>query len=293
MYFVSEDTTRMAKLQAGEVDLVQGVPFNMVKMIESSPNFKAVKLATKSPNMSVMFSTRNPNTPWHDKRVRLAMAYAIDCDAIIKNVLHGIPTHWPFLAPGELGYDTTVKTYPYDPKKAKQLLAEAGYPNGFELTFSWQMGGRVPMSGEVVQAVASYLEAVGIRTKLEGKELAAYFSAHQAGKKPTSDFVGYYGGGMAGSVDPTESAFSNFSCDGASSLYCNPAFDKILTEARATMDDSKRSELVKRLVKILQEEVPTILIFNNVAVFAVKKNIDFKPTQDRLDAVLVKDITVK
>ena len=84
------------------------------------------------PAMSVVFATRNPKTPWHDRRVRLAMAYAIDWKAIT-DVLFGIPDHWAYLAPDELGYDKNLKPYPFDPKKARQLLAEAGYPKGFSM----------------------------------------------------------------------------------------------------------------------------------------------------------------
>jgi peptide/nickel transport system substrate-binding protein len=291
--FVSEDTTRIAKLQAGEVDLIQGVPFNLIKMIESSPNLKAVGLATNNPSMVIGFSTRNPNKPWYDKRVRLAMAYAIDVDSIVKNMLFGVPKHWPWLAPVDLGYDPTVKTYPYDPKRAKQLLAEAGYPNGFEFKLYWPTTFRVPMSQEVVEAIASYFEAVGIRTKLEGQELETFNATRRAGIKPTSDFVGYVPGGFTGSPDPTYGAVSKFCCDGAASTYCHPEFDKIVGEARATMNDAKRAELIKKLVKILREEVACIPIFDYVSTYGMQKNIDFVPTEDRLDVVLVKDITVK
>jgi peptide/nickel transport system substrate-binding protein len=293
IYFVGDDTTRVAKLQAGEVDLVQGVPYNMLKMIDGSPNLKAMRLATNSPSRGVVFSNWNPKAPWYDKRVRLAMAYAVDADSIIKNVMFGIPNRWPWLAPGELGYDSTVKLYPYDPKRAKQLLAEAGYPNGFELNFYWQIGGRVPMNSEVVQAIASYFEAVGIRTKLMGQEQDTFNTTRRTGKKPTSDFVGYISAGIAGAPDPIYSADNSFTCEGSSSVYCNKELDKIITEGRATMNDAKRAELIKNVVKIMREDVVGIPIFDSVAVYGMQKNIDFVPTQDRIDTVLIKDITVK
>ena len=103
---------------------------------EITQGSRSIKLSEQTIRLlSVLFGTRNPKTPWHDKGVRLAMAYAIDCDAIIKNVLYGIPNHWAFLAPYELGYDPDLKPYPYDPKKARELLAEAGYPKGLTLNF--------------------------------------------------------------------------------------------------------------------------------------------------------------
>jgi peptide/nickel transport system substrate-binding protein len=292
-YIVPEDTTRMAKLQAGEVDLIQAVPYNMVKMIKSAPNFKMVTLATNSPNPSIKFSTRNPNNPWHDRRVRLAMALAIDVNSIVKNVLLGIPNNYALLSPDDLGYDPAVKPYPYDPKRAKQLLAEAGYPNGFEFKLNWEMGSRTPMLSEVSQAVASYLEAVGIRTKLIAQERQAWLATRQAANKPTSDYAGIDTGALTGSVDPTLNGDTHFACDGGSSCYCNPEYDRILNEARSTMNNAKRAELIKKMVRILREDVANIPLFNNVATYGMKKNIDFVPTKLIYDLVLIKDMTVK
>jgi len=292
--FVPEDTTRVAKLRAGEVDLINHCPYPMVSDLERSPELKIIKFPADHPTNSIVISNRNPNTPWADKRVRLAMAYAIDCDTIIKKVLYGIPTRWAFLASHEVGYDPSVKPYPYDPKRAKELLAEAGYPKGFDLKLYWQISGSSPMTREVTEVIASYFEAVGIRTKAIGDEFAASMARMRASKGPDAEYVAYRGHGRAGAVDASYNLDLFFSKDGGYSLYFNPELEKVIAEARATMNDAKRAEVIRKAVKMIQEDVASIPIFNNVPVFAMKKNIEFKPTQKHAHGlILVKDVTIK
>jgi len=292
--FVSEDTTRLAKLKAGEVDFINSVPYPSVKELETSKDFKTVRLALHHPTRGVIFQTLNPKTPWSDKRVRQAMAHAIDRKAIIDNLLNGIPNLWAWQAPEELGYDPAIKYRAYDPKKAKQLLAEAGYPNGFEIKFYWPVAGRVPMSREICEAITSYFEAVGIKTQLIGEEQAAFYARRRAAKDPKVEFVCYFTAGLAGAVDPAYNLALYFSKDGAFSLFSNPEIDKITAEAKATINDAKRAELIKKAVAILQEEVPSIPIVNNVTVYGMKNNIEFTPTKKHnMDLILVRDITVK
>jgi peptide/nickel transport system substrate-binding protein len=292
--FVPEDTTRLAKLKAGEVDFIAACPYPSVKDVQTNPGLKVIKFPTGHPSVSVVFSPQNPKVPWHDRRVRLAMAYAINCDTIIKNILQGIPDRYVFLAPYELGYDPELKHYPYDPKKARDLLAESGYPNGFDLKLYWPITGRVPMLREVTEAVASYFEAIGIRTKLMGEEFAASLARVRTSKGPDAEYVSIQNAGRAGSPDPSYYLNLFYGKEGGFSVYYNPEFEKVAAEAKATINDTKRAEVIKKAVRILLEDVPSIPIFNNVAVYAMKKNIDFKPTQKyNMDLVLVKDITTK
>ena len=294
--FIPEDTTRVAMLKSGEADLITGIPYPMVKDLESSAGLKLIKLAVNHPTPSINFATQNPKMPWYDRRVRLAMAYAIDCDAIIKSLLNGIPNRWAYLAPYELGYDPGLKPYPYDPSKAKELLAEAGYPNGFEFTLYYRLGYRVPMLRELAEAIAAYFEAVGIRTKIVGEEQAANRARERAARQKPGEavFVSWGSGGRAGSVDPCESLFMYFTKDGGFSFYFNPEAEKVIQEAKTTMDDAKRGELIKKAVRIVNDDVATIPVFNSVIVYGMKKNIDFKPTEKFMfDIVYVKDITVK
>ena len=223
------------------------------------------------------------------------MAHAINYDAIIKNVLFGIPNRFAWLAPYEVGYDPDLKPYPYDPKKARDLLAEAAYPKGFDLKLYYLLTGRPPLIRETVEAIASYFEAVGIRTRLIGEEVGAYNARRRAAITPQSEFVGLSAAGnVAGGVDPTWFLDILLSSDGGFSVYSNPEFDKVIAEARGAMDNIKRAEVIKKAVRIAHHDGAVIPIFNTVAIYGMKKDIDFMPTQKYpFDVVLIKDITVK
>jgi peptide/nickel transport system substrate-binding protein len=294
-YFVPEDSTRVAKLKAGEVDLIASVPYTSVRDLEKNPDMKLVKNAPGHPTPMIQFGTKNPKMPWYDRRVRMAMALAIDYDSIIKNVLFGIPQRYAVIAPYELGYDPAVKPYAYDPKRARALLAEAGYPNGFEFQLSWLVTGRAPMIRETVEAIAAYFEAVGIRTKLLAEETEPWNARRRAGKAPTAVYVGLdSNGAMAGSVDPCHFMYTMLRTDAGFSVYGNPEYDKVMDEARATVDDAKRGELIKKAVKIVHDDVAFLPLYNTVPIFAMKKNVDFSPTRKfPFELVRVRDITVK
>jgi peptide/nickel transport system substrate-binding protein len=295
--FVLEDTTRMAKLKAGEVDLINSCPYPSLRDLESDPALKVIKLANNHPTPSIIFANRNPKTPWHDKRVRLAMACAIDWRSIIKNVCYDIPNHWAYLAPHEPGYDPNLKPYPYDPRKSSQLLTEAGYPKGFDLKLYWQTTGTFPMAREVVEAIASYLGAVGIRTKLIGEEYAAAVARLRASRGPdaaTIEYVCFRSSGRPGGSDPSYYMSLYLGSEGGFSAHSNPELDKLIAQALATMDDIKRGEIIKKATWLVHEEVATIPIYNMVSLYGMKKNIDFKPTQRHItDLLLIRDITIR
>ena len=242
IFFIPEDTTRMAKLLAQEVDLIQGLPYPSVKDVQKRPDFKLVNLATNQPTQAVVFSNYNPKVPWRDRRVRLAMAYAIDADSIVCGLAQGIPNRLG-LAPGELGYDPNLKPYPYDPKKAKKLLAEAGYPNGFEFKMYWPATGRSQMAREIGEAVASYLEAIGLRPKLTGEENAAYMARRRGAKSVDTEYMAIGPTGRAGAPDPCLLSGSVlFDWRVGKAYYTNPELDKLVAQAKATVNDAKRAE---------------------------------------------------
>jgi peptide/nickel transport system substrate-binding protein len=297
-YFVPEDATRLAKLKSGEVDLITNCPYPSVKDVENTPGLKIVKLSTNHPTASVIFSIPNSKVPWHDRRVRLAMAYAIDWKTIVDKVLYGIPNHWVFLDPRELGYDSNLKPYAYDPRRARELLSEAGYPKGFDLKLYWVISGGFPMAREGAESVASYFEAVGIRTKLIGEEWAAAQARRRSAKVSEAalnvEYVSFLSEGRSGGSDPSYNLDLFYTKGGGFSVYSNPEIEKLTAEAKATVDDLKRGELIKKAVRIIHEDVATIPVFNTVAVYAMKTNIEFKPTQKHAqDLLLIRDVTMR
>jgi peptide/nickel transport system substrate-binding protein len=153
------------------------------------------------------------------------------------------------------------------------------------------------MIREMAEAIAAYFEAVGIKTKLVGEEQAAYRARQRAAQGPKAAeavFVNWGTGGRAGSVDPSQSLYVYFSKEGGFSVYSNPDVEKIIEEAKTTPDDIKRGELIKKGVRIVHEDVASIPVFNNVIVYGMKKNIDFKPTEKfQFDVIFVKDMAVK
>ena len=173
---IPEDLTRVAALKTGAVDLIESVPVASVEELRRMPGVKTVTLNTTN-NLFIQLATHVPGSPWTDVRVRKAAAHAIDMDAIIKSVLFGQGERYAQLSPDDFGYDPNQKPYAYDPKKSRALLAEAGFPRGFETpcyNFTTQ---REPNLKEVGEAIFAYFGAVGIRCKpMVGVEYTAWLN---------------------------------------------------------------------------------------------------------------------
>ena len=192
---------------------------------------------------------------------------------MVTNLFQGIPTNPARLNPWELGYDKDLKPYPYDPARAKKLLAEAGYPNGFEMPLYYFIG-RASGQKETAEAVALYLNAIGIKCKVEGIEAARMIEKIREWHKSTEAvFVGVATVPTANNPDATQALESGFYSQSPISFYKNPSFDAVLEKARATLDDKKRAELIKQAFRILHEDVASALLWNNVTVFAKKESL--------------------
>ena len=282
--FVKDEETRVAKLRAGEVDLITDTPYPAIADLKSRGY--RIAGAESWPVCAVQFQLNNPGSPWHDKRVRLAIAHAIDGDAIVKGLLQGIPRRYPYLAPGEFGYDPDLPHYRYDPALAKRLLAEAGYPQGFAMPLYYWAGTFYGIR-ETAEAVALYLKNVGITARPEGLDPTKVMALL---RRSAVDPHQVYAGVMAMPItntgmDTTESVGLMYLSTGAVSNYRNPALDAVIHQMLGTFDDDRRAALVRRAIGIVHDEAVNIPIWDSVSEYAMSAKFAYAPLQHR-NAVL-------
>jgi peptide/nickel transport system substrate-binding protein len=288
--FVGDPDVRVAKLRAGEADMIMDTPFPQVDALVKD-GFHVVKLPA-NPTVSIEFDMLNAKAPWHDRRVRLAVAHAIDGDAIVKGLFHGVPERHPRLAPGEFGFDPSLRNYRYDPALAKKLLTEAGYPNGFVLPL-YSAGGNFYGFPQTTEAVILYLKAVGIDAQLKTIEGANGFEfIRRVQNDPSIELVSISGMPVANSGLPSLDALTlSYYSKSPYVLYKYPEIDDGIPAALAELNDKKRAEMIKKMEKFLYDDVASISLWDGMSVFAMKKNIRYRPIEHRMPFVTLRNVT--
>src|SRR5438876_2862833 len=270
---IVEDQARLTELLTGAVDLIVGVPPDFVAQLEGNSKVNLFKQV----GAHVWYlGINNQKKPFDDKRVRQALNYAVNKDAIVKDVLKGTGSlsRGPVL-PATWGADSGLKPYPYDPERARRLLAEAGYPSGFS-TSLW-----VPESGSGMQApvpmstvIQSNLKAVGVTVTLQTMEWGAYLA-----KLRTKEQELFALSWMAGNEDPDMVMYpllhsSQWTPAGPNrALYKNERFDELLHQARLTTDQGKRASLYREAQRILVDDPPWIFIDHEIQTAAHSKRV--------------------
>jgi peptide/nickel transport system substrate-binding protein len=170
---VPEATTLLAMLKKGEVDIAYLLDVPLAEEVKRDPTLKLAFSGGIGIFFVDFFDQWDPKSPWHDKRVRLAASYAIDRQALSESETLGASKPTGNIIPASFEYALPFEAPAYDPAKAKQLLAEAGYPNGFAAGELHQ----IPPYFSMGEAIAGYLGAVGIKLNMRPMERAAFFSA--------------------------------------------------------------------------------------------------------------------
>lgn len=205
--------------------------------------------------------------PFADKRVRQAINYAIDTDLIINKLVKGKAyraTSWlPLTSPA---YDKAMKPYPYDPAKAKQLLADAGYPSGFE--FEWTTSQNESWGLPIVSAVIPMLDKVGIKAKVKQVEAAVLSEVVRSGDYQAFIYSQQTGPDPLAALKCFHSSTPQSACNYMN--FKNAEFDKIIDDAGQADDTAKRTQLLQKANALLYDEAPVWFFNYNKAVMAVQ-----------------------
>ena len=267
---VPEGAARAAMLRTGEADIAVKIPPEEIAGLEGDPSVNVLKLDSMYQISFELYNTK-ANPPLNNKVVRQALNHAVDKAAIVKTILMGLgaPMVSPF-GPG-INFRATFEPYRYDPAKAKKMLADAGYPNGFKLNLSTP-NGRYLKDREVAEAVQGYLRAVGVQAEVRVWEWSPYLTFIQKDESREAFMVGR----ATPSADFTATRLFS---KGAIGLYNVSGFwreqvEELLVKARSSFDEKERADSYREIQAIVWDEAPWIFLHNQKAVVGVRKNID-------------------
>ncbi len=274
VYRTIKDTeTQVAELLTGGVDWIWGVPPENARQLDAMPNVVVKSAATMRMSfLSLDAARRSGDTPLKDVRVRRAIFHAIDRAAIAKNLLgEGAAVQKSMCVPVQFGCATDVPDYPYDPAKAKALLAEAGYPNGFDIPF-YAYRDR-PYS----EAVLNYLRQVGIRGDLKFLQWQALRPLIIGGKTEVAHLT--FGSNGILDVSASTSYYFKHSVD---DYARDPELREWLQAADTSVDPEKRKALYSKALGKINEQAYAVPLFVYGRTYAFNKDLDYPLTQDEM-----------
>ena len=269
-------------LRNGDVHILADVSSQLVPAIKGDSNLVLMtQPGLAISGMGLPFDT----APFTDKRVRQALNYAIDKDAINKSLFQGLAV--PMTSPlpeAQWSFDPSLKGYPYDPAKAKSLLADAGLKDGFKvelLTYNSARGYN-PAGPELAVAIQGYLKKIGVEASIQKMEMGSFLSQIRSGKYPGMFMIGWTGD----NGDPDNFLYEIFSSDnipvGNTARYKNPEVDTVLRQAQQEADHDKRVALYQKAQKTILDDAPWVFINSVKQVRAADKRVQgyvLNPTQ--------------
>ena len=269
--FIPEANSRMIMLETGEVDIAEALlPLDFQKISKEDDKFTTVEMQSSS-NMFIGFDLRDKHLS--DKRVRQAIAYAINNQDIVDSIYNGSATVATSPIPKiTTGHNENSNPYEQNIEKAKELLAEAGYPNGFDIVLNVNEDNQRVDTAVVIQ---DNLKAIGVNVQIKTYQWASYVAFVENPSQEKGMFL------MAWNIandDPDELLYALYHSSQITAhtnvvFYKNEDFDNLISKARETIDKEKRIDLYKKAQDIIQEDLPHYAILYPMQNFAYKKNI--------------------
>src|SRR5216683_1700705 len=252
MRSIPDETTRAAAVKTGEVDMAYLFGGAIASDLKRTPGIKVVGPLIYGVYWLDFLDQWDPKSPWKDQRVRLAASLAIDRNALNDAEMLGLGRPRGSFVPPTFEYALQINPAPYDPKRAKQLLVEAGYPNGFDA------GDLTPLPpySSLGEAVGGYLQGIGIRARVRTMERATYMTSWHE-KKLKGLLIGATGaaGNAASRLEPF------FTKNGIYAYGTRPEIDDLFQRQANELDRKKREATLHQIQKIVADQVLAAPIF--------------------------------
>ncbi len=278
---IPETATQIAELLSGGVDIIRAVPPDQIPAIERS----GVARVTATRILRVVYlqldgDGRAGRTPLTDVRVRRAINHAINVDEIMAKVLGGKAVRTATgNNPMVFGYDDSITPYAYDPARARKLLAEAGFPNGLELTLNTYTGSIVAVD-QVAQAIQGYLAEVGVRTRVRHFADVGQYLASFRGSKLDGMTLASWG---YNSVFDSDAIYYIHFVKGQPYAYnTSPEMDALLEEGRATVDPKKRREIYAKFQRLIVDQAYWVPMYAQFTIEAVSTKLNYEASSDEI-----------
>ena len=286
---------RVAALIAGDVDLIENPPLQDLERLRGDSSLRVVQGVSNrvvyvhfdhEQVPSPMITGTDGKNPLQDIRVREAMSIAVNRDAIVERIMGGVAVAaGELLPPGMFGAHEEGDLPPnaFDADRARALLAEAGYPNGFGITLGTP-NDRYINDAQVAQAVAQMWARIGITTEVDASTASTFFSRRNA--QEFSVYLAGWGAGTGEMSSPLKALLATLDKTRGyggtnAGRYSNPVMDDILTEALRTVDDTAREELLRKASRVAMEDFAIIPLHYEISPWAMKATVDYTPRADQ------------
>jgi peptide/nickel transport system substrate-binding protein len=303
---IGNDATRVAALLSGEVDMMYPVPLQDVPRLEGDanievmqgPELRTIFLGFDQHRDELMDMPGSGVNPFKDQRVRQAFAHALDLNAIHRVVMRGASTPTgSMIAPGINGFDEAIhEPYPFDPDKARELLAEAGFPDGFPVTLDCP-NDRYVNDEAICTAVVPMLRRIGIDVTLNAQTLSLHFNKIGPTENYNTSF--YMLGWTPGSYDALNTIQNIFSLDGPaqgtwnSGRYTNPRVEELHDLIAVTVDEEERAELIREAMQIHKDDVGHLPLHQQALAWGVRTDRIAEIVQRPFNDVDLRYVTLK
>lgn len=271
---VATEAGRIAGVQADEIDVVAGLDPISIPQLRSNDNLVVGAVPGFRAHF-LLFDTSK--APLDNADVRRALNYAVNKSEIAETVLQGlVEPSTQFFAKGMPGYDPELKGYDYNPEKARELLANAGYPDGFE-TEILNAPGSYAGDDLIIQAVAQQLSDVGVKASIKNLPYTTYLEhvfSSSPDKQPSP--INFRSFGYRFAANNT-TRVQLFGTGFRGNMYNNPEYDAIRDAAFAAQSEEEQEALYRQLNHIIQDQAPLIVLFDEPQTYAYNKGLDWTP----------------